>query len=288
MSEVKEVESNFTLPNEIVVVKYIHRKKGMAASADIGKDHVISGGMLDGSVRKFYLPLQRNGSLANALTKEEKDYLESITNYDLSIYGDFWKTFYVSLYKDDSANRFDLSQPLDYIAVKVLETLSRYEIAPSWGDRAKNLTYQFAITREGEEMLETKNKYDAKKEAFKLYGKFEDDKDKLIGVLKLLTNRPISPETKLDWIQHKVEEFIDSNPGAFVNAVKDKSFYTKLLINEAVEKGVIVKKSNKYSTIDGLDLCEAGQVASFDNAVLYLDSPKHQDVRSIVEAKINK
>lgn len=283
-----EEKSKFTLPKEVVIVKYIHRKKGMAAHPDIKSDHVISGGMLNGSVRKFYAPLQRNGSIKNVLNDEEKEYLEQVTGLNLSVYGDFWTKFCVSLYKEEGANRFDLSDPMSYISIKILESLDKYEIAPRWADRNKNLTYQFVITRENEEMLETKGKYDAKKEAFKLYGKLEDDKDKLFGVLKLLTNKPLSQDSKLDWLQHKVEELIDNDPKAFVNVVNDKAFYTKLLINTAVDKGVIVKKSNKYSTVDGLELAEAGESPTFDNAVKYLDTPKHQEIRMLIEAKLTK
>jgi len=107
-------------------------------------------------------------------------------------------------------------------------------------------------------------------------------------VLKLLTNKNLSKDSKLDWLQHEVEKVVDKEPQKFLNVVKDKSLFTKILINEAIEKGVIVKKSNKYSTIDGLELCEAGEVPTFDNAVRYLDELRNQEVRTIIEAKLEK
>ena len=281
----KTLKGNFTLPEEIVTLRYIHRNRGMAANVD--KNHVISGGLLSKAVRKFCTPLMRNGSIANILSNDEKEYLESITGLNLSVYGDFWNNFRVALHKEDANNRLDLSNPMDYISYKILESLKN-EISPNWVSRNTKQTYQFAICREDEEMLENKGKYDAKKEAFKMYGKIEDDKDKLLSVLKLLTNKPISQEVKLNWLQHKVEEFIDNEASKFVNVMNDKTLYTKMLINTGIDKGVIIKKSNKYSTIDGLDLCNSGEIATFDNAVAYLDNVKHQDVRSLIEAKINK
>lgn len=275
------LENTFTLPETVVTVKYIKRKTGMASN--VSDEHVISGGMLSGSVRRFVTPLLRNGSLANVLTKEEKNYLEGVTGLDLSIYGDFWKEHYVSLFKDD--NRFDLSNPLDYISYKILLAWKN-DIAPSWAERNKKQTYQFVITSGEEELTEKKVGFDNKKEAFKLYGKIEDDKDKLIGLLKLLTNKPISKDSSLKWLQTKVEEFIDSKPSSFVELLKDKQLETKLLIQEAEEKGIVVKQGNKYSTKDGLDLCENGLIPTFENAIAYLDNPKHQDVRSIIEAKL--
>jgi hypothetical protein len=286
MKEVTKVASTFELPNEVIIVKYINRRRGMAANVE--SNHVISGGLLSNAVRKFSAPLQRNGSIKNVLTNEEKLFLENATGLDLSIYGEFWNNYYVRLGKDDAGNRFDTSSPMDYISLKILESLSKDEIALTWADRNKNQTYQFAITREDEEMLESKGRYDAKKEAFKLYGKIEEDKEKLFGVYKLLTNKLVSKESTLGWLQHKIEEIIDQTPAKFVNVISDKAFYTKMLINSGVEAGVIIKSGNKYSTIDGLDLCNGGEVATFDNAVSYLDSTKNQEVRSIIEAKINK
>jgi len=112
------LKNDFTLPSDVITVKYIKRKKGMASN--VGDDHVISGGMLSGSIKKFQAPLLKNGSIANVLTREEKVYLEEATGLDLSVYGDFWTTHYVTLFKDD--NLFDLSNPMDYISYKIMSS----------------------------------------------------------------------------------------------------------------------------------------------------------------------
>lgn len=280
----EEVKSSFTLPNEKVTVKFLSKRKGMAAN--VADNHVISGGMLLGSKRTFAAPVKKTGGIANILTKEEKEYLEDVTGIKLSIYGDFWHTFTVSLFKEDVNNIFDLSDPLDYISVKLLEAL-KDTVSPSWKQRINKTTYQFAITRSSEITDEKKVKLDYKKEAFKLYGKVEDDKAKLIGILKLISNQPIASNSTLKWIQTKVEEYVDTKPKSFVSVLKDPSFETKILINKGIDASVIIRNSNLYSTIDGLDLCENGEVANFANAIKYLDNPKHQDVRTLVEAKIN-
>jgi len=175
---------------------------------------------------------------------------------------------------------------LSFISIRILESLKN-DIAPTWNDRNKKQTYQFVITRTDEEFKEKKVKLDTKKQAFKLYGKIEDDRDKLIGILKLLTNQPISADSKLDWIQGKVEEYLDKMPSSFLSIIEDKSFDTKVLIHKGIDSGLVIRSGNKYSTIDGLDLCENGEVASFDNAVKYLDNPKNQEVRLLIEARID-
>lgn len=287
MSEtIKGEVLDFKLPTENtkVVVKYIPRKKGM--SAHVPEDHIIAGGMVEQAVRKYKAPLRKKGGIANVLTTAEKEYLEKTTGMDLSVYGDFWINFQVTLRKDSANNIFDISRPMDYISIKLLEVLTD-DISPSWSQRNDKLTYDFVITRGDEEGKERKRSYDSKKEAFKQYGKIEDDKEMLVGILKLLTNKPISRDSKLDWVQGRVEEYIDTMPTSFLNIINDSSFDTKVLINKGVEYGVIKRNGNKYVTVDGLDLCEVDEVPTFANAIRYLDAPKNQEVRSLVEAKIN-
>ena len=105
--------------------------------------------------------------------------------------------------------------------------------------------------------------------------------------VKLITKKPISTSSKLDWVQEQVETFVDTDPSRFVEIVEDSSLYTKILINKGVDYGVISKVGNKYETVDGLPLCEADEIATFHNAVRYLDNAKNQEVRSVIEAKIN-
>lgn len=272
----------FTLPEKTVIVRYIKRKKGMAS--DVSEDHVIAGGMLNGAKKGFMAPLLKNGTIANVLTNTEKEALEEMTQLELSVYKDYWKERIVWLFKDD--NYLDLSNPADYISYKIL-LASKDDIAPSWSERDKKATYQFVITSEDEELVDRKKSFDSKKQAYKLYGKIEDDKDKLISLFKLLSNKPIASTTSLEWIKDKVEDFIDKKPKDFVALFEDSHLETKLLISEATFAKIITKSGNKYSTSDGLELCEAGQVATFDNVVKYLENPKHQDVRNLIEAKLN-
>ena len=278
-------KGGFTLPDEVITLKFLPKKKGMAANVD--DNHVIAGNMLAKSIKRFFAPLaKRGGGIMNVLTNEEKEYLENVTGRNLSVYGDFWTEFSVKLGKEDSGNRLYLSNPNDYLAYCILRASSD-EIAPSWKAREQKGTYVYAIVRESEIQDEKKSKLDLKKDAFKLYGKLEDDREKLISILQLVDNKLISADSKLTWLQGKVEEIVDTNPKKFLSIVQDGSFETKSLINKGVTAGVILKKSNKYSTIDGLELAEDGEMPSFDNAVRYLDSPKNQEVRSLIEARID-
>ena len=285
MGELKEESrAAFVLPDKKVTVRFIKRRKGMAAGDHISDDHVIAGGMHSGATRSFPAPMNRNGSLVNVLTKAEKEVIESITGLDLSVYGEFWKTFTVRLKKTDRI--LNLGNVQDYMAYKVLLHLHDH-VAPSWSARKDKLTYQFVLIHEDEEMKENKKALDYKKLAFKHYGKIEDDKELLVGILKLLSRKPISETSTLLWLQEQVETRVDNDPQNFVELVQDSSLYTKILINKGVTAGVVLKRGDVYETADGLSLCEADEVATFRNAVRYLDNARNQEVRSLIEAKIN-
>lgn len=279
-------EEKFELPNEVVTVKFIPRKKGMAAN--VADNHVISGGMLPNAVKTFRCPIKRSGGLANILNKAEKETIEELTGKNLSIYSNekFWGNFKVKLYKDDASNKLDLSNPMDFVKLRLLESCED-DVALSWAERHSKPTYQFVITRAEEITDAKKSRLDVKKDAFKAYGRIEDNRETLIGVLKLLTNKPISSQSKLKWIQGQVEEYVDTEPKKFLSVIDDPNFETKVLLNKAVELKIVERNGNKYSTVDGLDLCESGNVPTFENAVRYLNDDKNQEVRDLIQAKID-
>lgn len=279
-------EEKFELPNKKVTIKYIPRKTPLAP--DASPTHIAYGGMLAGSTVKYSAPLQRNGDIKNVLTNEEKEVLESMTGLNLSIYGEFWDNFYVTLRKDDTSNILDLRNPTDYIQYKVLSAYSGTSIAPSWADRNRILTYKFAITEAEELTIDTNKRYNLKKEAFKLYSRMENNRDTLISVLRLLENKNVSDKTSIDRIQEKVLDYVDNDSAKFLSVANDAKFETKALLMEAVNQGVVKRTGNRYVTVDGLELCESGEIPLFTNAVNYLDSNKNQDVRSLIEAKVLK
>lgn len=277
---------SFKLPNKKVNIKFIPRASSLATSNN--KDHVISGGLLSSAIIKYGLPLQRNGTVKNILTNEEKEYLEELLGVKLSVYGDYWTDFTVQLRKTNDGNILDLNNPIDYIKYKILLTYNRTEIAPSWAEKDDLLSYRFAITEEGEVFKETLNRFEIKQKAFAAFAKIESNAEQLLSVLKLLTSRPISPNTSLDSLREKVSQYVDSEPVKFLNVVDDSNFEIKAIINTAVEKGIVTKSGNKYVTSEGLELCEPGEIASFVNAVRYLNNPAHQDVLLLIESKIEK
>lgn len=281
----KEIVKGFTLPNERVTIKFIKRNKGLAA--DVGSGHVISGGMIEGASRKFCVPLLRNGGLKNVLTNEEKEFFENghFNGVKMSIYSDFWKTQYVSLEKLDTI--LDLSIPEDYLKYKILLAWDDV-IAPSLQQyKLENKgTYQFYITKDGEELKDRSKKLDLIKAAWKEYYKLEDNRDVLISIIYLMTGKKLSENSTMNFINTEVETLVDTRTKDFLALVEDPNFETKTLIALAENVGIVLKRNGKYETIDGLTLAKQGEIASLSNAVSYLIDPKNQEVRDLIEARV--
>ena len=281
------MEKQFKLPEKKVRVSYIKRKKGMAVN--VPDDHVIAGGMLNQSFKKIPVPKLKNGSLANVLTKEEKQYLESEEglNIRLSVYSnrDFWANKYVTLRKGD--NILDLSDPIDYIDYKIL--LGNTElVAPSIKERDNKLTYLFVIVDDEEVQEIEKNQFNYKKQAFKLYSQVEDNREILRGVLKILNSKPVSAETSMSWLQGEVEKIVDNRPKAFVNLLEDSNYETKILLSALEDAGLVIFRNKRYTTSDGIELAYEGEIASYDNTVKFLADPKNVEILDHLKAKLDK
>ncbi|AGO48979.1 Putative structural protein [Cellulophaga phage phi14:2] len=280
-------KTSFTLPDKKIIVRFIRKRKGMAA--DVKDDHVIAGGMLNGSFKKIPVPMQKNGSLANVLTKEEKAFLESDEGLGkgLSVYAnkEFWQDRYVTLVKGD--NFLDLSDPIDYIDYKILLGNSD-KIAPSLAVQSHKATYQYVIVDSDEEMAIERDTFNYKKEAFKLYSKVEDNEAILRGILKIVNKRPVSEASKITWLRQEVEKLVDGDSKKFVEFMKDSDYEYKILLSNAEDAGVVITHNQKYSTSDGIELAEIDEIPSFANAVRYLANPKNSELVDIIKVKLEK
>lgn len=62
---------------------------------------------------------------------------------------------------------------------------------------------------------------------------------------------------------------------------------TKVLIKKAIEAGLISNRGNYlYLRADNSPLCEINEEPTLNIAAKYLNSPKHQEVKFALEAKL--
>lgn len=284
------------LRNERVIVRFVPRPyQGIQ-----NPKHVLYGGLAENATVTYVVPKLSTGMYKNILTDSEKAYLENVMGLEhnaLSIYkkqNNFWDDSNslgigkVTLHKQD--NYLDLSNPQDYIKYKILLANKDY-IAPSLHELEDHpkATYRFVIVSETAEAGITATNMSVTMQCYKEYGKIEDDIDTLRVLIELLEGRPTSGKVKLEYLQSKVNEYIQAKPKIFLNMVKDPLLPTKVIIRKSVEAGLIGKKNDLYfMRADNTPLCEMNEDSTLNNAARYLNSPKRQELLFMLQAKLKK
>lgn len=283
------------LRNEQVIVRFIPSQSAMVHQAG----HVLDGGMAENATRTFVVPKLKSGIFKNVLTNAEKECLEEVLQLEpnaLSIHKkthNFWDDSNeegvnrVILHKHD--NIFNLSDPVDYIKVKILLANSDL-IAPSLEELQERpqATYQFVIIREQEEASQAAGGISVMQKCFAEYGKIENDADKLRTIVEIFTKRPTSANTKLPAIQKEIFNCIQKDDRRFLRIITDPMLRFKTTIVLAAEAGILAKKNDGYYYLmeDGRPLCELNENSTLDNAAKYISNPKRQDLLFRIEGKL--
>lgn len=277
------------LRSETITVRYIPRESGMITNPK----HIFYGGMADTATRTFTVPiLESSGTYVNVLTNNEKNFLEEVMGLEpnsLSIYlknDNYWKNLDVRLTKDD--NFLDLSDPDDYIKYKILLANKDF-IAPSLSSLqdAPRATYQFVLIAEKEESRQANKGLNATMKAYMLLGQLQANKRMLKLVVEIIDGRPISPKSDLDFIQGKAYNLIQANAKLFVSVAEDPYLATKVIIAESLEYNLIRKRGDfLYLASDNSPLCEVSEDPTMAMAAKYIGSPRHQEVKLMLEAKL--
>ena len=254
--------------------------------------HVLYGGMAENATRKFTIQMLRSGSMPNVLNDSEKAFLEDYMGLEynaLSIYlkkDNYWKGYSITLTKADTI--LDLSIPDDYIKYKVLLTNTN-AICPSLKEftDARKVTYQYYMVNEGDEIKQTNKNMSVKMEAMLELGKISENKSVLKLVTETMDGRKIANTSKLEFIQGQAFKAVELNPKLFLTIVKDPYLKTKVLISECFEHGILNTRNGLYyMTANSEPLCEAGEESTLQVAAKYLNSPKRQEVKLTIEAKL--
>jgi hypothetical protein len=291
--EVKEDEQLINcLRDERIKVRYIPRQSHMVTD----KRHILYGGMARDAVNTFVVPKLQSGTFVNVLTNAEKAFFEDYFGVDLSVYkkvDNFWSDAnpqginQVRLRKQD--NYLDLSTPEDYIKYKILLANTDL-IAPSQQvleDRPK-ATYKYVIIEGADQFKSAKKNRDITRECWKEYGKIENDAETMMTVVELIDGRRIAPNTNLEFLQTKLDGYIQSNPKMFLKVVTDETLPTKVLIRRSINAGNIIKRGDQlYLKSDGKPMCGDNEEPVLSVAVKFLNDPRNQEVKLSLEALLN-
>ena len=298
--QLKEKEVMNCLRNEKVIVRKLPKKTGLVQDSN----HIMGDGMHENAFHIYCVPkLQKSNNFVNVLTNEEKECLEEAMGLEhnaLSIYKtpaekNFWSNANpagmssVTLRKRD--NVFNLANPSDYIAVKIL-LANKDKICPSmeeWQARPKE-TYEFVILREGEERAASQNNTDATIQAVMKLGKIAEDKDVLKLVVETMMGKKYSEHVTSEWLQTQALDMIKSgakNAKMFLNIVNDDYLDNKVLIRKCIAKGIVADRGNFLYIKDGNQpMCGDGEEPTINNAAKWLGKPKNQEVLFSLQAKV--
>lgn len=276
------------LRNERVIIRFVPKQTGLVSNPR----HILYGGMAESAVRWFTLPRLSSGMYVNALTDKEKAYLEDIMGLEynaLSIYkkiDNFWDNYTVRLTKLD--NFLNLADPEDYIKYKVLLANKDY-IASSLQelqDKPK-MTYQFVIVQEGEEAKTAKKEMNATMQSYMKFGEIQDDTNKLRVIIETIDGRPLAKTTKIEFLHEKINKLIQADPKLFLRVTEDQYLDTKVLIKRAIEEGLISNRGGMlYLKSDGTPLCGDNEEPTLSIAAKFLSTPKRQELKFSLEAKL--
>ena len=282
------------LRHERVIVRHISKQSGIITDPK----NPFYGGLGENCFREFVVPRLRSGLYVDVLTKEEMRYLEHVMQLEpgtLSVYkrqNNFWSNSNpngiskVRLKKQD--NYLNLWDPQDYIRYKIL-LANKQDIAPSlkaYQDSPK-ITYQFVIINENDEANDNKTRVSSKKQCYKEWGKIDNDPDTLRVVIEMMEGRKIAQNAKLDVLNNKIMELIESNSKLFLDIVQDKMLPTKVLIKKCIEAGLISNRGDWLYISDGnIPLCDNGQNPTLNVAAEFLNQPKNNQMKLTLMAKL--
>jgi hypothetical protein len=274
------------LVEKIISVKYIPNEAN--GIKDI--KHVAYGGLLNGSEVAIPAPTMDNGKMKNLLTNVEKEGIQSILKgVDLSIYGPFWKEGgeaykmgILPIYLGKDELRLDISDVYDFIKWKVL--LACPIVANSIDEIKHRATNKFVLTSASEQMAKEISKVGNKVQAYKLYVKYEEDKEVLRYALRNL-GRTTNRSHKLDFLQSELHKELEKNPSLLCDIMGDDYLKTKVLLESCYEFGAINKVERKFYTLDDEPISD-GDTPILQTAAEYLASNLGQEMRLALEAKL--
>lgn len=275
------------LKNEIVLVQFIPKPTKEITNPS----HVAYGGKLQGTFDNISPPRLDKGRMQNILTNDEKDGLEYLMNRDLSIYGDFWKSyrkggmFPIALSKDDVS--LNLMVPEDYITWKVL---CNTQLVANSTEQLKNeyrASYKYVMVQENEGAKVEEDRINDKADAFAFYSEMASSPDALRYILRANGKHTHSGQ-ELSFLRKEVGKLIEHAPAreVILKLKEDKLFTEKILLEEAFGLGVIDKISGQFFTKDNESIAGTGEEPTEHNAARFLGSPVGQEMKLSIIARV--
>jgi hypothetical protein len=153
-------------------------------------------------------------------------------------------------------------------------------VSPSYDNRNDKATYEFMIVDESKVTSKRIEEASVKADAFSKFAEITRSKTSTIGFIKSL-GRTIPATATEDWLKNEVLTIVDNNPEYFLEIVNHPQYNERIFVQEAVEAGAIIRKSDKRYTLDN-----GAELGELTDVVNYLLNPDNQEVKLRIKSKV--
>jgi hypothetical protein len=284
MEELKEEVIASCLKKEIVTYKLVQRKGSWLE--DINKNHDGKEMFSNTKWTIKGLPWDNNkSSYVDPLTEEEKKFFESrVADLNLKP-GDFsphkkdnfWSTFRVSIPKEGLVLNLEILS--DYLKDRFL-LAQKHCIAPDWNSRNDKATYKYVRSSQIQEMEEVNKKADQKMKAYEMFGKIQNNMEKMKSILRI-SGRTVSEDSTSDFLKAEIGKLIDNEIENFLFITTDKDFNVKVFLNDALRINEI-KRVGKGAYWLGED-----NLGNYQDAIDFFNNPKNSEIRLKIQSRVD-
>jgi hypothetical protein len=292
------------LQNRIVAVKPVESQGKWSTLLVAGQDKTKDPFLLNKVKRSFQVPLNSANlgggvkvilddqvrvkiqkymeSHPNGMT--QKEFFEKELGVDLNWSkqeNNFWRTDRrgrVILTKEGMS--LNLNLPLDMLKYLIL-LANKSAVSPSYEDRTLKATYEFMMVDEAKVTTKKLEEATLKSQAYIKFAEITNSKKSTVGFIKSL-GRTIPATASIEWLKGEVLNIVDTNPKYFLEIVNHEQYDERIFVQEAVEAGAIIRKSDKRYTLDN-----GAELGELTDTINYLLNPDNQEVKLRIKAKID-
>jgi hypothetical protein len=144
----------------------------------------------------------------------------------------------------------------------------------------KKPTYKYVLVDTEEESKVASKEADIEEHAWSNYGEIKNDRSKMFDVLRIYGKKPSKDATD-DFLRAQIKTMLKDNPAEFVSITNDPNLEVKLLIEKAISKGAISRKTNSYSLPGGDKIG-----TTLFEAAEWLSKPENQEIYLNIQTKV--
>jgi hypothetical protein len=173
----------------------------------------------------------------------------------------------------------NLNQSIDMLKYLIL-LANKSLISPSYEERDLKASYEFMIVEESKVTVKKLEEANLKAQAYVKFAEITSNKKNTVGFIKSL-GRTIPATATEDWLKNEVLTIVDNNPEYFLEIVNHPQYNERIFVQEAVEAGAIIRKSDKRYTLDN-----GAELGELTDVVNYLLNPDNQEVKLRIKSKV--